>query len=211
MPSPAGEWRKGKIMKGLIALLVMFTTLQPVVAEEELPRVVNVAVLVDGGDDVMVLRNILQDAIYFATQKFRREFNIELRLTEFNIGSWRSPSDNFDGSLELVRLSEIKFRNSDIAIAFTTKKFFRNEEILIDGESAYIQKKLGGIAMLSGNRAIVRLEEKAGLIFIHELAHLFGAGHSSDTLSVMVGEGIAYPTFDRKSREVILANRNRQF
>src|SRR3989344_6095110 len=96
-------------------------------------------------------------------------------------------------------------------IAFTTKNFFRDEEVENEGEMVMMRKALGGLAIVGGNHAIVFLGEKTELILIHELGHIFGANHSLNSRSVMTSEDIESSAFDKKSLEVILGNRNREF
>ena len=179
-------------------------------AAEEPQRVVTLTVIVDGGDSVELAVPFLQDAVLKANHLFKKEFNIKFEIVELSIGPWRAPSDNFDGNAALARIAQIP-RKSDIVVVFTTKNFFGDGVVEIDGEEVVTKKQCGGLAVLGGNHTIVHLEEKSELILVHELGHIFGADHSSFNRSVMNEEFIGFSSFDKKSKEVIRANRNRSF
>lgn len=180
------------------------------VAAEHSSRIVTITAVVDSRDRTMAVSTFLHRAFLETSKTFQREFNIKLKLSNLEIGSWHSPSDNFDGNIALVDIAKIP-RKSDIVVAFTTKMFYGEGFLEIDGGGVFTQKQFGGLAVVGGNHAIVRLEERTELILIHELGHIFGADHSTDIHSVMNGENILSPIFDKKSLGVICANRNRRF
>lgn len=202
-----------RIRESVVLFVLAFMAAAPVlVAQEESPRVVTMSMLIDGTNDIVSATESADRAFYRALAVFEKKFNIRLKMVERRIGFWFAPSDNFDANKELVRLVGMDLRHkSDIVIAFTTKKFFGDDAIEVDGETVFVKRQIGGIASLSGSVAIVTLEENTHTLLLHEIGHLFGVDHSFDPNSVMNGERIVSSTFDEKSKEVILANRNRQF
>lgn len=192
----------------LCALLVAAPMVVDVALAQEPVRVVTVTILLDRDDQNREAFLYLGNAIYSAVQKFKEEFGIQLKVKDLQ--NWIPVSDNFDADKELARLVSYGHA-SDLVIAFTNKSFFRNETMDIDGESVTMEKNLGGLAMISGNHAIVSLEEKSDLFLIHEIAHLLGANHSPDPYSVMNGGEVVTINFDEKSKEAIIENRNREF
>ena len=201
-----------KILKWLIGLIfLLFLLSTPSWAETQKPiRVVTVTALIDGADEPSKVSKYFRDTFYTVSKIFRQEFNIELKLVGFNTGTWFPSDENFDGDAELRRLFDFR-TTSDLVVAFTTKKFFSNGELEIDGEKTSARIQSGGLAFILGNYAIVRLQEKSELIFLHELGHIFGADHSPDLNSVMNIVAVSIAAFDKKSKEIILANRNRKF
>jgi len=184
-----------------------------VAKDEKMSRIVSVSVLLEGTDAdgaVMDYHQFLQDAFFKANCVFEKEFGIKFKIIEFSAGKWFVPSDNFDGNAELESLTNLP-ANGDIVAAFTTKKFFGEASIEIDGEWIPTKRRLAGLAAMSGRHAIVSLEEKSELILIHEIGHLFGVDHTFDLSSVMHSEAVQTANFDKNSKEVIRANKYRKF
>src|SRR3989344_8442018 len=189
-------------------LLICVSFAPPVVAQEQV-RVVTLAVLIDSTDDTITVLELLHDVFFVASQTFQKEFSIKLELTEFNIGLWFAPSNNFDGCAELEKLIQIP-RKSDIIVAFTTKSFFIKEKEGVDEESEAVVKQLDGLAMILGNHAIVKMEKKTSIILVHELGHIFGALYSNDNYSVLNGINPVTLMFDKESKEQIFENLHRE-
>lgn len=179
---------------------------------QEPPRIVTVTVLVDGTDNVVTTMLFLHDVFFGVSKVFQKEFGVKFKIVEFNAGLWHSPSNDFDGNEELVRIAELAFsKESDIVVAFTTKNFYGDCFVEIDGDLISTKKQFGGLAVLGGRHSIVHLEERSELVLIHELGHLFGATHSLEPNSIMNADEIKTLLFDSKTKEVINANRNRNF
>lgn len=198
-------------MKRGLAIVLVFAVLAPVgaIAQKQEEWVVTMTVLLDKDDRNREAFTHMGNAIYSVVQKFKKEFGIKLMIR--NVKIWIPASNNFDADKELVRLMGAG-HSSDLVIAFTTKSFFRNEAVDIDGEAVATERRLSGLAnSVPGNYAIVNLEEKSNLLLIHELGHLLGADHSREPDSVMNETGISFLEFDQKNKEAILANRNREF
>ncbi len=194
-----------------VEVVVVFLTLCLLVpsASAAQPRLITVRVLVDGTDDIGAIYQPLNAAFFTASNVFQ-QFGIQFQIVELAYGGWFAPSDNFDGPKALTRISQMQFpKKVNIVVAFTTKKFFSDGEIEVDGITSVARKQFGGLA--TGKFALIGIQYKFECVLIHELGHLFGADHSSDPRSVMNAKEIKTLVFDQKSKEVILANLNRKF
>ncbi len=192
-----------------VALCISMLLSPADIAAKSKPRVVTIEALIDHQDNVLAAKTVINAAILDVSAVFRKEFNIEFRLVA--VGQWRPPSNRFDGNEELIQLEMAGHAKSDIVVAFTSQSFFADVPEEIDGEVTTVKRTSGGLAKSGGNHAIVRLYDRADMILIHEIAHLFMAGHSTDSRSVMNGAAITGKTFDADSKEVIRANRDRTF
>jgi len=195
-----------RVVFAAACVVVLLST--SVSATDNSPRVVTIEVLIDHGDDVVRAHQAISSAVLDVSGVFRREFNIEFKVVV--VGSWRPASQHFDGNEAFSFLENAGHNRSDIVVAFTSRSFFADVPEETDSRIT-VKRTSGGLAKLGGNHAIVRLYDRANVILIHEIAHLFMAQHSDDPGSVMYGDAIAATAFDEDSKEAVFQNRDRKF
>jgi hypothetical protein len=186
-------------------------------------RVVRVKAL---ADPAMRARNPqwekeLRGLVEAASDYYEREFDI--RLITQSAGAWPERARIASTSELLLKLkrelpSEAGPSGYDLVIAFTGESVSRYiaagrprvDRIgnCRDGLSNYAVVPVREIFRYRGPAAEITYDTAA---LIHELGHVFGAEHVTDTLSIMNEQFDYRSEFDMKNREVILQNRNCAF
>jgi Metallo-peptidase family M12 len=165
--------------------------------------------------------NEVRALVEAASDYYEREFDIRLITT--GATAWPS-QERVRSTAELLLKAkrdfplEHKSADHDLIIAFTAESVSRYiaggrprvDRIgnCRDGLSSYAVVPVREIFRYRGPAADISYDTVA---LIHELGHVFGAEHVSDTLSIM-SEQFDYRTeFDMKNRGIILKNRNCPF
>ncbi len=186
-------------------------------------RVVRVKVLVD---PAMRQRNNdwereARGLVEAASDYYEREFNI--RIITRSVAPW-PVQERVPSTVELLeRLkrdfsAELKNHDHDLFIAFTgeaVSRYIRGGRPRVDrvgncqqGLGNYVVVPVRQVFRYGGANAELEYDTVA---LIHELGHIFGAEHVTDTQSIM-NENFDYRTeFDMKNRSVILKNRGCPF
>jgi hypothetical protein len=151
-----------------------------------------------------------------ASDYYEREFGV--RLVTHRVSPWPL-EDRIRATPELLAKLQKDFpkaenHNYDLVIAFTAEGISRYERAgrpRVDrigncekGLGSYVVMPVNRVLHYTGSRNDLELEVIA---LIHELGHIFGAEHVSDTASIM-HEDFGYRTqFDARNRAVIERNK----
>lgn len=198
----------------LSLLLVSSCTLT---APEIPQRVVRVKILVDPKlrENPRWVEGV-KELVGAASDYFKREFGI--RFVAQRIGPWPLKERISSTASLLVRLKkQVPLKegdeSNDLVIAFTGEPvdIYRDARGRVDrvgncrmGLGNYVVSSVFNPFVTYGADSEPELDLQA---LIHELGHIFGAGHTYDTDSIM-HKNFDYRTeFDKKSREVILKNK----
>jgi Metallo-peptidase family M12 len=181
-------------------------------------RVIQVKVL---GDVSLRARNSrwieeVRGLVESASDYYEREFGV--RLVTHRVSPWPL-EDRIRATPELLAKLQKDFpkaenHNYDLVIAFTAEGISRYERAgrpRVDrigncekGLGSYVVMPVNRVLHYTGSRNDLELEVIA---LIHELGHIFGAEHVSDTASIM-HEDFGYRTqFDARNRAVIERNK----
>jgi hypothetical protein len=163
----------------------------------------------------------VRDLVEAASDYYEREFDI--RLLTASAVAWPAQERVPSTADLLVRLKRDfpqaqKQPDHDLIIAFTGESVSRYiaagrprvDRIgnCRDGLSYYAVVPIREVFRYRGPSADITYDTVA---LIHELGHVFGAEHVTDTLSIMNAQFDYRTEFDMKNRNVILKNRNCAF
>ncbi len=142
-----------------------------------------------------------------ASKKFR-EFGLVFDLK--TILTWKPKLSGGNALDTEAALHELSYwlessDESNIAIGFTDKALRTKQP----GKSAPWGFMSGVADGLNGRVVVAHFDKDVVTTVLHELGHIFGAVHT-DKKSIMHPR-LVYPNFDKESRKIILANRDREF
>jgi hypothetical protein len=163
----------------------------------------------------------LRELVEAASEYYEREF--DLRLVTASTAPW-PVAERIRSTSELLLKAEREFAIAgeavayDLVIAFTAENVSRYISAgrprvdrignCRDGLSRYAVVPVREVYRDRGPAAEMSYDTVA---LIHELGHVFGAEHVTDTLSIMHDQFDYRTEFDMKNRNVILRNRNCPF
>ncbi len=159
--------------------------------------------------EVTKAKKEVENVIFFSSKVFEKKFHITFIIE--TIEPWSFPEElaevDLDKALDNVEFESLG-HSSEITLAFTKKPAF-----LVGQNKSGEEKKFWrlGVARFYGNSAIVALDEEAKYTTLHEIAHLFGASHTSNRNSIMHENIRKVQEFDNKNSAIIKENRNREF
>ncbi len=124
---------------------------------------------------------------------------------------------NFKICIEIVAVKDWPHEKSYTLETLIQEAFFvpmENADVVVGltgMDTFYASLLTGSIGKteLKGNYSLVSIDNDATLIFVHEFAHLFGALDLDDKDSLMYKKAIGSLRWDKKSKEIILANKYR--
>jgi hypothetical protein len=181
-------------------------------------RVVQIKVL---GDVSLRARNTrwneeVRGLIEAASDYYEREFNV--RLVTQSVSAW-PVEERIRGTPELLARLERDFpqtksHDHDLVIAFTAEgmsRYTRAGRPRVD-RIGNCQQGLGGYAVVPVSRVVhytgwLGNPEPEVIALIHEIGHIFGAQHVTDTASIMHEDFDYRSEFDATNRAVIERNK----
>jgi hypothetical protein len=181
-------------------------------------RVVQIKVL---GDVSLRARNTrwneeVRGLIEAASDYYEREFNV--RLVTQSVSAWPA-EERIRGTPELLARLERDFpqtksHDHDLVIAFTAEgmsRYTRAGRPRVD-RIGNCQQGLGGYAVVPVSRVVhytgwLGNPEPEVIALIHEIGHIFGAQHVTDTASIMHEDFDYRSEFDATNRAVIERNK----
>lgn len=183
-------------------------------------REVSVIILVDQdfqeNATAVEVETDIKKIVAAASKVYEKEFGIAFTIKE--IRDWNLPAGKEEVNADNAIFDAASVANgetADIAIGMVRKPLFKcrltqkRETQEASGCGRGEEKNfVAGYAYVLGNAAVISLKEN-GDVFIHEIGHIFGAGHTEKD-SIMNDREIG-KEFDVESHAIILKNRNHVF
>ena len=151
-----------------------------------------------------------------ASDYYEREFGV--RLVSQSVSAW-PVAERIRGTPELLARVKQDFppaetQDYDLVIAFTAERISRYTRAgrpRVD-RIGNCQQGLGGYAVVPVSRVVHYTGQRGNpepevIALIHELGHIFGAQHVTDTASIMHEDFDYRSEFDTKNRAVIERNK----
>lgn len=205
--------------KGLVALLFASTVYAGDFTEELkiLEQKTKVSHCTDCDIHVKVKQVIDADAKEYYEKASQRPWYDEVYT--LNKSLQENYCKNFKICIDIVAVRDWKHEKSYTLETLTQEAFFvpTEQADVVVGMTRVnpLSVLLGGTigrTELKGNYSVVSVDTQEGLlVFIHEFGHLFGALDLDDKESVMYKKAIGSLRWDKKSKEVILANKTRSW